>query len=75
MVQPGFMGGISKKSLGFVNMEYVGDPEEKLEFYPAPSGRRYKFNGEDCRELVHPMDMNYLRAIYPIERVPWRGVE
>lgn len=68
------MGGVSKKDAGFVLMEYVGEPEEMLNEYPAPSGRKYKFSNDACQEYVHPMDMNYLRAIYPIERVPWRGV-
>ena len=68
------MGGVTKKDAGFVLMEYEGDPEEKLDEYPAPSGRKYKFENDACEEYVHPMDMNYLRAIYPIRKVPWRGV-
>ena len=68
------MAGVTKKDAGFVLMEYEGDPEDKLDEYPAPSGRRYKFENDACEEYVHPMDMNYLQAIYPIRKVPWRGV-
>ena len=68
------MGGVSKANLGFVLMEYDGDPEEKLDEYPAPSHRRYKFENDACQEYVHPMDMNYLKAVYGIKKVPWRGV-
>ena len=68
------MGGVTKKDAGFVLMEYEGDLEEKLDEYPAPSGRKYRFENDACEEYVHPMDMNYLRAIYPIRKVPWRGV-
>ena len=68
-----FMGGVSKQDAGWVRMEYVGDAEEKLTKYPTPSGRSYQF--KDGEDWVHPMDMNYLRAVYPIEKVPWRGVE
>lgn len=75
VVTPGFMGGVSKRDLHYVEMEFVGDPEHlPPEGFRAPSGRNYKFNNEAHRELVHPMDTNYLRAIYPVEKVPWRGV-
>ena len=68
------MGGVSKANLGFVLMEYDGDPEEKLDEYPAPSGRKYRFDNDACQDYVHPMDMNYLKAVYGIKKVPWRGV-
>ena len=65
---------VHKRDAGFRLMEYEGDPEEKLEQYEAPSGRRYKFNNDACQEYVHPMDVQYLKALYPIKKVPWRGV-
>jgi hypothetical protein len=66
---------VHKKDAGYVLMEYVGEAEEKKPEYQGPTGRKYKFDNDACQEYVHPMDMNYLRAIYPIERVPWRGVQ
>jgi len=51
-------------------MELTGEP---LDEYPAPSGRKYKFDNDACQEWVHSMDINYLTAAYGIKRVPWGG--
>lgn len=72
-----FMAGRSKGNSGFVLMEYVGTEEERQQWYRAPTGRRYGFrnqNLEENEDWVHPMDVNYLRAMYPIRKVPWKGV-
>jgi hypothetical protein len=69
-----FLHGTSKEALHYVEMEYVGDLSDLPEQgFKAPSGRTYKFKNDEHKEYVHPMDMNYLRAIYPVERIPWRG--
>ena len=71
------MAGRSKADSGYVLMEYMGMPEEKLKQYPCPTGRKYSFNNkalEENEDWVHPMDVNYLKALYPIRKVPWRGV-
>ena len=59
-----------KANAGFVLMELTGEP---LDEYPAPSGRKYKFDNDACQEWVHSMDINYLTAAYGIKRVPWGG--
>jgi len=55
----------------------MGTPEDQLKHYPCPTGRKYSFNNkalEENEDWVHPMDVNYLKALYPIRKVPWRGV-
>lgn len=64
------MAGTHKKNAGFVLMELQG--ERVQDKYDAPSGRSYGFN-DDYQEWVHPTDVNYLRAAYGIQRVPWTG--
>lgn len=64
--QPGapMEGFVSKAQAGFVPMEYLGE-EDKEDPILAPSGRAYTFGTEEdrCRLYVHPMDVNYLRAL------------
>lgn len=63
--------GTHKANAGFVLMQVDGDKVE--DEYPAPSGRKYKFTNDDCQQWIHPTDVNYLRAAYGIQRVPWTG--
>ena len=66
------MAGTSKKNAGFKLMQFDG--EDMLDEYPAPSGRKYRFDNDACQQWIHSTDVNYLTVAYGIKRVPWGDI-
>lgn len=56
-----FMDGALKAEAGFIETKYIGEGEVEVK---GPTKRLYRMGfTEDRTVLVHPMDLNYLRAL------------